>query len=35
MGWFDKFLGLFSLYLVIDMGTSNTLVAVQGKGLVI
>jgi rod shape-determining protein MreB len=35
MGWLDGFLGLFSFDLGIDLGTANTLVAVQGKGLVI
>ncbi|HYE06085.1 MAG TPA: rod shape-determining protein [Planctomycetota bacterium] len=35
MGWLDKFLGMFSLDLGIDLGTANTLVAVQGKGVVI
>lgn len=31
----DRFLGLFSLDLGIDLGTANTLVAVRGKGIVI
>jgi rod shape-determining protein MreB and related proteins len=35
MGWFDRFLGMFSQDLGIDLGTANTLVAVQGKGVVI
>lgn len=35
MRLFDKLLGLFSYDLGIDLGTANTLVAVQGKGLVI
>lgn len=35
MGWFDGVLGLFSYDLGIDLGTANTLVAVQGRGLVI
>lgn len=35
MGLIDNFLGMFSLDLGIDLGTANTLVAVQGRGLVI
>lgn len=35
MGALDKFLGMFSYDLGIDLGTANTLVAVQGKGIVI
>ena len=35
MGWLDGVLGLFSYDLGIDLGTANTLVAVQGKGIVI
>ena len=35
MGWLDGIIGLFSYDLGIDLGTANTLVAVQGKGLVI
>ncbi|MFW5845782.1 MAG: rod shape-determining protein [Planctomycetota bacterium] len=35
MGWVDRLLGLFSYDLGIDLGTANTLVAVQGKGIVI
>jgi rod shape-determining protein MreB len=35
MGILDRFLALFSLDLGIDLGTANTLVAVQGKGVVI
>ncbi len=31
----DRFLGLFSLDLGIDLGTANTLVAVRGQGIVI
>ena len=31
---FDKFLGLFSKDLAIDLGTANTLVYVKGKGIV-
>ncbi len=31
----DKFLGLFSLDMGIDLGTANTLVAIQGQGIVI
>ena len=35
MGWLDGVLGLFSYDLGIDLGTANTLVAVQGRGIVI
>ena len=35
MSWLDGILGMFSLDLGIDLGTANTLVAVQGRGLVI
>jgi rod shape-determining protein MreB len=35
MSWLDRVLGMFSVDLGIDLGTSNTLVAVQGKGVVI
>ena len=35
MGWLDGILGLFSYDLGIDLGTANTLVAVQGRGIVI
>ena len=35
MSWFDRFHSLFSVDLGIDLGTANTLVAVQGKGVVI
>ena len=35
MGLFDRLLALLSLDLGIDLGTANTLVAVQGKGVVI
>jgi rod shape-determining protein MreB len=35
MGLFDGILGMFSHDLGIDLGTANTLVAVQGRGLVI
>ena len=35
MGWFDSVLGIFSYDLGIDLGTANTLVAVQGKGIVV
>ena len=35
MGWFDGVLGMFSYDLGIDLGTANTLVAVQGRGLTI
>ncbi|MDA3960849.1 MAG: rod shape-determining protein, partial [Planctomycetota bacterium] len=35
MGWLDGVLGMFSYDLGIDLGTANTLVAVQGRGLVI
>lgn len=35
MRLFNRLLGLFSYDLGIDLGTANTLVAVQGKGLVI
>ncbi len=35
MGWLDSILGMFSVDLGIDLGTANTLVAVQGKGVVI
>ncbi|NUM34297.1 MAG: rod shape-determining protein [Candidatus Brocadiae bacterium] len=31
----DKFLGLFSLDMGIDLGTANTLVAIQGQGIVL
>jgi rod shape-determining protein MreB and related proteins len=34
-GIFDRFLGLFSVDLGIDLGTANTLVAVRNKGIVI
>jgi rod shape-determining protein MreB and related proteins len=34
MGFFDSIAGLFSHDLAIDLGTANTLVYVQGKGLV-
>jgi rod shape-determining protein MreB len=35
MGLLDNFMRLFSLDLGIDLGTANTLVAVQGKGVVL
>jgi rod shape-determining protein MreB and related proteins len=35
MSWLDRFVGLFSLDLGIDLGTANTLVAVKGRGVVI
>lgn len=35
MGLFDKFLGMFSNDLAIDLGTANTLVYVRGKGIVL
>ncbi|HEX3140851.1 MAG TPA: rod shape-determining protein, partial [Rhizobacter sp.] len=35
MSWVDRFIGMFSLDLGIDLGTANTLVAVQGRGVVI
>ena len=35
MSWFDRFHSLFSVDFGIDLGTANTLVAVQGKGVVI
>ncbi len=35
MGWYDRLLGMFSVDLGIDLGTANTLVAVQGKGVVL
>lgn len=35
MKWLDRALGAFSYDLGIDLGTANTLVAVQGRGLVI
>ncbi len=35
MGWYDKFVGLFSYDLGIDLGTANTLVAVEGRGIVV
>ncbi len=35
MGWYDRLLGMFSLDLGIDLGTANTLVAVQGRGVVL
>ncbi len=35
MGWFDRILGMFSVDLGIDLGTANTLVAVQGRGVVL
>src|SRR5210317_1327358 len=33
--FFDKFLGVFSSDLAIDLGTANTLVYVKGKGIVL
>jgi len=35
MGLFDRFMTMFTSDLGIDLGTANTLVAVQGKGVVI
>ena len=35
MGLFDRFLGVFSSDLAIDLGTANTLVYVRGKGIVL
>lgn len=32
---FDKFIGLFSNDMAIDLGTANTLVSVKGKGIII
>ncbi len=32
---FDKFIGMFSNDLAIDLGTANTLVSIRGKGIVI
>ena len=35
MGWYDRLLGLVIKDLGIDLGTANTLVAVQGRGVVL
>jgi rod shape-determining protein MreB len=35
MSWIDSVLGMFSVDLAIDLGTANTLVAVQNRGVVI
>ncbi|MDF1661362.1 MAG: rod shape-determining protein, partial [Planctomycetota bacterium] len=35
MLFLNKLLGLFSVDMGIDLGTANTLVAVQGKGIVL
>jgi len=35
MGWYDRLFGMFSVDLGIDLGTANTLVAVQGRGVVL
>jgi rod shape-determining protein MreB len=35
MSFFDRFLGVFSNDLAIDLGTANTLVYVKGKGIVL
>mgnify|MGYP000588966238 CR=1 FL=1 len=32
---FDKFIGLFSNDMAIDLGTANTIVSVKGKGIII